>query len=296
MVGSWQLRESILLIDRASLESRSATIVIFSILAILTVFLIDLTNGKEIWLHILYVFPIGVLAFSCVGITPVVIGVLLSSVFLVLTLLSYGLPTAAVTANLLIALAANMLVAGLTRLARSGSIAMETVATTDALTGLHNRRSFEKLAEREIVRNNRHRSTFSLALLDLNQFKLLNDSRGHGVGDQALRLFADVLRTNIRQVGSAARIGGDEFVIMMPRTDGKDCAALCQKLSSTIADRMKDAGFAVTASVGYVCSDDAPDSTLAALMQKADEAMYAAKDESRRRKTVLSHSCSPTMD
>jgi hypothetical protein len=77
VVGSWQLRESILLIDRASLESRSATIVIFSILAILTVFLIDLTNGKEIWLHILYVFPIGVLAFSCVGITPVVIGVLL---------------------------------------------------------------------------------------------------------------------------------------------------------------------------------------------------------------------------
>jgi diguanylate cyclase (GGDEF)-like protein len=266
-----------LLIDRASLESQSATIAILSILAIGAIFLVDLAIGKEIWLHILYVFPIGVLALSCAAIAPVVIGVLLSLVFLVLTLFSYGLPTVAVTANLLIALAAYMLVAVLTRLARSSAIAMEILATTDALTGLHNRRSFEKFAEQEIARNIRYGSTFSLALLDLNQFKLLNDSRGHGVGDEALRLFADVLRENIRCVDFAARIGGDEFAVVMPGTDAKNCAALCEKLSSIIVDRMKQAGFALTASVGYVCSHDAPESSLSVLMQRADEAMYAAK-------------------
>jgi diguanylate cyclase (GGDEF)-like protein len=281
VVGSWQLRASILLIDRAWLESQSAPIVVLGILAIGAIFLLDLADGREIWLHILYIFPIGALAFSCAGITPVVIGVLLSLVFHVLTLSSYGLPTAAMTANILIALAANALIAGLARLVRSGSIAMETLATTDALTGLHNRRGFETVAEREIARNKRYGSTFSLALLDLNQFKLLNDSKGHDVGDQALRLFADVLRTSIRRVDFAARIGGDEFVIMMPRTEGKDCAALCEKLSSIIVGRMKDAGFDLTASVGYVCSDEAPDSSLTALIQKADEAMYAAKGESR---------------
>jgi diguanylate cyclase (GGDEF)-like protein len=277
VVGAWQLRATVLLIDRASLESQSATIAILSILAIGAIFVVDLADGKEIWLHILYVFPIGVLALSCAGITPVVIGVLLSLVFLVITLLGYGLPTAAVTANMLIALAAYALVAGLTRLARTSAIAMEILATTDALTGLHNRRSFEKLAEQEIARTIRYGSTFSLALLDLNQFKLLNDSRGHGVGDEALRLLADVLRTNIRRVDFAARIGGDEFAIMMPGTDGTNCAALCEKLSSIIVDRMKEAGFALTASVGYVCSHDAPDLSLSVLMQKADEAMYAAK-------------------
>jgi diguanylate cyclase (GGDEF)-like protein len=276
-----------LLIDRASLESQSATIAIFSILAIGAIFLVDLVDGREIWLHILYVFPIGVLALSCAAVTPVVIGVLLSLVFLVLTLLSYGLPTAAVTANMLIAFAAYTLVAGLTRVARSNSIAMEILATTDELTGLHNRRSFEKLAEQEIARNIRYGSAFSLALLDLNQFKLLNDSRGHGVGDQALRLFADVLRTNIRRLDFAARIGGDEFAIMMPGTDGKSCAALCEKLSSIIVDRMKEAGFALTASVGHVCNHDAPDSSLTVLMQKADDAMYAAKGCSLRKKQAL---------
>jgi hypothetical protein len=68
-----------LLIDRASLESQSATVAIFSILAIGAIFLVDLVDGREIWLHILYVFPIGVLALSCAAITPVVIGVLLMS-------------------------------------------------------------------------------------------------------------------------------------------------------------------------------------------------------------------------
>jgi len=277
VVGTWQLRTIIVLIDRAWLEARSATIAILCILSIGAIFLVDLSIGKEIWLHILYVFPIGVLALSCAGITPVVIGVLLSLVCLVLTPLSYGLPRAAVAANILIALAAYTLVAVLTRLARSSSIAMEILATTDALTGLHNRRSFEELAEQEIARNMRYGSPFSLVLLDLNQFKLLNDSRGHGVGDEALRLFADVLRANIRRVDFAARIGGDEFAIMMPGADGNNCATLCKDLSSIIVDRMKEAGFALTASVGYVCSHDAPNSSLTVLMQKADEALYAAK-------------------
>jgi GGDEF domain-containing protein len=74
---------------------------------------------------------------------------------------------------------------------------------------------------------------------------------------------------------------------MMPGTDGKNCAALCEKLSSIVVDRMKEAGFALTASVGYVCNRDAPDSSLTVLMQKADDAMYAAKGCSRGKSAIF---------
>ena len=257
-------------------EARPTLIVLASLAAMVTIFLADVADGKDIWLHVLYLFPIGVLAFYCRGLAAAIIGLLLAFAFQLLTLFDYDLPMASVVANMFIGLAANLLTAGLARLARSRSIALEVLATTDALTGLLNRRGFEAIAEREIARQGRYGGTFSLALLDLNRFKQLNDTRGHEEGDRALRLLGDILRANLRQVDSAARIGGDEFVILMPQTEATDGAALCRKLSSLIVEQMAEAGLPLTASVGMVSCDRAPDS-LAGLMQQADEAMYAEK-------------------
>jgi diguanylate cyclase (GGDEF)-like protein len=119
-------------------------------------------------------------------------------------------------------------------------------------------------------------------MLDLDRFKELNDSRGHNSGDRALSLLGDVLRTHTRRADALGRLGGDEFVILMPSTSETDCATMCEALSATIAERMAESGFAVTASIGHVTFKDPPES-LALALRRADQAMYAAKAARARR-------------
>jgi diguanylate cyclase (GGDEF)-like protein len=132
----------------------------------------------------------------------------------------------------------------------------------------------------EITRQKRYGGVFSLAILDLDNFKEVNDAEGHHVGDKALRLLADVLRAYTRKSDSLGRLGGDEFAILMPNTQQEDCVSLCDQLAAKIALRMADAGFAITASVGSTTFERAPESTHEAL-QLADKAMYSAKADSK---------------
>ena len=250
-----------------------------SILAIVAIFGIDLADGSSIWTHVLYVFPICAIALSCARFTWVVVALLLSAVFQLVTLLGYDITVLAVIANLVITLVANVMTVGLARAARSRLAKLKTLATTDVLTGLHNRLGFQSVAENEITRQKRYGGVFSLAVLDLDRFKVLNDSIGHAGGDLALRRLSDILRASLRRSDSIARLGGDEFVILMPNTQETDCAALCHQLSATIAGQMEAAGFPITASIGYATFERPADSFEAAL-QKADDAMYAAKVES----------------
>src|ERR1700733_14594003 len=128
----------------------------------------------------------------------------------------------------------------------------------------------------ETARQRNNGGALSLAVLDLDRFKELNDRRGHDAGDQALRLLGEVLRRGTRASDSTARIGGDEFVIVMPKTPKADCALLCCNLSATIVERMASAGFSITASIGFATFEQAPESISAAL-KRADQAMYGVK-------------------
>jgi diguanylate cyclase (GGDEF)-like protein len=150
------------------------------------------------------------------------------------------------------------------------------LATSDALTGLANRRGFAAIVELEIARQKRHGGVFSLAMPDLDDFKELNDSRGHAAGDQALTLAADVLRNSARHSDSIARLGGDEFSILLPNARQADCRPFLQAGAAALARRLAAAGFPVTASIGCVTFDAAPGSLVVAL-RAADLAMYAAK-------------------
>jgi len=252
------------------------TIFVTSILAMVTIFGVDLADGSQIWSQVLYVFPLYFIALSCERFRWVVFAVLLSAVFQLLTFLWYEISALSVIANWIIALAASVMTVGLARVARSRFAEAETDAATDVLTGLCNRRGFESVAAREIIRQKRYGGVFSLVVIDLDRFKSLNDSKGHAAGDRALRLLGFVLRRNLRQTDSIARLGGDEFVIVMPNTQAADCAALCRQLSATIGNQMDAAGFAVTASIGYTTCETPP-SSVAAALQEADDAMYAAK-------------------
>jgi diguanylate cyclase (GGDEF)-like protein len=247
-----------------------------SILAMVSIFGLDLLDGSAISLQVLYVFPIAAAAFYCERTILVGLGVAIAGGLQLLTLLTYEMPGWSIAANIVIALAAAAVVVVFTRSARSDIAKMEVLTVTDELTRLPNRRGVESVIRREIARQRRYGGVLSLAVLDLDRFKEVNDRQGHAAGDRALKLIGAVLSRYTRESDSVARLGGDEFVIVMPSTRGAECAELCRSLSMAITRRMTMEGLSITASIGFAAFQQAPDSVSMAL-QKADRAMYAVK-------------------
>ena len=254
----------------------SRTVCLASILAMVTIFGLDLVDGSQISLQVLYVFPIAASAFYCECTILAALGVVIAGGLQLLTLIAYGLPVWSIAANIVIELASAAVIVILTRSARSKIARMEALAVTDELTRLPNRRGVESVIRREIARQRRYGGVLSVAVLDLDRFKEVNDCQGHAAGDRALKLIGEVLSQYTRESDSVARLGGDEFVIVMPDTQDTECAALCRSLSRAIIRRMTVADLSITASIGFATFEEAPGSVSMAL-QKADRAMYAVK-------------------
>ena len=258
----------------------SRLVLVTSILAMAMVVYFEQAIPPEIRLHILYLFPLAAIALHCDRIGTVLAGLALSISFQSWIIFNQDLPNSPLLPDGLITIASSVLTITLARISRANYLATMSLAATDWLTGLFNRRSFESAAENEITRQRRYGGVFSLAVIDLDGFKKLNDSRGHRDGDAALMLLADLLRKHTRQTDLIARLGGDEFVILMPNTQTEACLSLCRQLAIIVASRMACAGFGITASIGCTSFEEAPESTPAAL-QKADAAMYAAKENGK---------------
>lgn len=264
----------------AALQPRQ--VLISSILAMAVVFIFDIGTPPDIRLHMLYIFPVAAIALHCGRRSDVVTGLAISTTFQLLTFYVDGIPYRPFAIDAITAFSSALLSIYLGISVRTNHLATVKLASTDWLTGLHNRRSFETIVDLEIERQKRYGGIFSLAVIDLDGFKRLNDSRGHQTGDEALQLLAVVLHEHTRHSDSIARLGGDEFAILMPNTLKPDCAALCQQLSVNIASRMSAAGYPITASIGCMTFEHAPNSTSEAL-QKTDKAMYAAKTGGKNR-------------
>lgn len=162
------------------------------------------------------------------------------------------------------------------------------MAVTDGLTGLHNRRYLDSHLATLFERARSRRRPLSLMITDIDRFKSINDTWGHDVGDEVLREFAARLRKNVRGIDLACRMGGEEFVVVMPDTD----AEIAQKVAERIREQIAQAPFAagpqgalidVTVSVGVsAMAASAPD-TVEAMMKRADVALYEAKNGGRNR-------------
>jgi diguanylate cyclase (GGDEF)-like protein len=158
----------------------------------------------------------------------------------------------------------------------------EEAAFTDHLTGLANRRRFERQLEREVNRTERFGHPFSLLMLDIDKFKNLNDSFGHDAGDDAIRRISRVLREGTRGIDLAARIGGEEFAILLVETNRQAATEVAERLRVSIKALEIPSGGQVTASVGVAeCPRDAH--TAAGILKAADVALYEAKREGRDR-------------
>ena len=156
----------------------------------------------------------------------------------------------------------------------------EEAAFTDHLTGLANRRRFERQLEREIARTARYGHPFCLVMLDIDNFKRVNDTFGHEAGNEAIRRLAKTLQEGIRGIDLAARIGGDEFALILAETDLARGVEVAERLRQAIrATGIPTVGF-IRASLGVAespsCAQTTPE-----LLALADAALYAAKHQGR---------------
>jgi len=162
---------------------------------------------------------------------------------------------------------------------------LSDAARTDALTGLPNRRGFRELLDLELERARRGGAPMSVLAGDLDHFKDVNDRAGHHVGDTVLQQAAALLREGVRQIDVPARIGGEEFAVILPGADAEAALAVAERLRCHLRDAFADAAVPITISFG-IASHPAHAETAASLVRAADEALYGAKEGGRNRSVI----------
>ena len=148
----------------------------------------------------------------------------------------------------------------------------------DVLTGLANRLEFIERFEAEQLRSERSGSPYSLLFIDIDQFKMLNDNHGHYVGDTALKIVSGVLRDNSRNVDTVARIGGDEFALLLPETNEYICEILVARIISASEKKFKTEDWSISLSIGSV-TEIGRTRNIDEILHEADEKMYVIKKQ-----------------
>jgi len=161
--------------------------------------------------------------------------------------------------------------------------ALQREASSDPLTGLKNRRRFEEDLRVAMARGRRDGSSGAVLMLDLDLFKEVNDTHGHQAGDRMIQEIAALLRDRTRESDVLARIGGDEFAIVLPRCTSAEARVVAESVAQAIAEhRSGDERLApITASVGVAMFGEDPRTSIETVISEADTAMYAAKDGGR---------------
>ena len=160
----------------------------------------------------------------------------------------------------------------------------EKMAETDPLTNIYNRRKFSKLLDQEIQRVKRYDRSLSMALLDIDHFKRVNDTYGHDTGDYVLRRITELIKENIRITDILARYGGEEFIIIIPETDVKGASRQIDRMRKAIEKNSFSGVGNLTISAGithYMRGDSCK-----SMITRADKALYLAKEEGRNRVRV----------
>jgi diguanylate cyclase (GGDEF)-like protein len=160
------------------------------------------------------------------------------------------------------------------------------LARTDFLTGVGNARAFFDQAEMELSRSRRYQHPLTIAYVDLDNFKKVNDSMGHAEGDKVLTTVANTMRRTLRGSDFPARLGGDEFAILLPETDYAQSQVIAQRLRTQLLEASKAHNWPVTFSMGVLtCSE--PPTTIKTLIDEADALMYKVKQAG---KNAIRHS------
>jgi len=173
---------------------------------------------------------------------------------------------------------------------KQAQTALERLATIDTLTGLANRRYFLELAERAVYQARRYSRPLSVVMIDVDNFKHINDTFGHAAGDQVLTNIARRMQSVLRRSDILGRYGGDEFVVLLPETGQEGARRMTERLRAAVAqtvEKMGEMDMPVSLSVGVSSSYDTTDVSLEVLLQRADKALYTSKQGGRNRVTAF---------
>jgi diguanylate cyclase (GGDEF)-like protein len=153
------------------------------------------------------------------------------------------------------------------------------MSRTDHLTGIPNRRHYCELVTAEILRNHRYDEPFTIAYIDIDNFKIVNDTMGHAEGDKVLRQVATIIAASIRETDTVARLGGDEFALLLPETAGESALTVAAKVRKQLNNGVEN-HWPVTFSMGLVTYLKSP-ATIDEVIGRADRLMYEVKEVSK---------------
>jgi diguanylate cyclase (GGDEF)-like protein len=161
---------------------------------------------------------------------------------------------------------------------------VEVLAITDPLTGLYNRRHFEGIIEKEFARTTRYRSPISCLMIDVDHFKKINDTYGHRTCDMVLKDISRIIKDSVRKIDTVARWGGEEFVVLLPRTEKDQALNAASRIRDSVAGyKFPEVETPITVSIGIASIPESSIDTAEKLIDSSDIAMYRAKTMGRNR-------------
>jgi diguanylate cyclase (GGDEF)-like protein len=258
---------------------------------VITLGWLDHAIGTRIGLSVLYLVPVGAAAWRSGRESGLFVAFVASVAWLTADLgvgSTIGIATLAsrnLVSHSLICVIVALTVSALRRTLDALEAALErerTISRHDPLTGLVNARAFREIMDAELARASRTGAALTLAYLDADGFKAVNDTRGHGEGDRVLRAVATTVLSVMRRTDTVARLGGDEFAILMPETSRDESIVALAKARAALAQAMHAGHWAVTFSVGAVVAGAVgtpagASPTSEGLIGEADAAMFVAK-------------------
>lgn len=278
----------------------SRTVFIMSIITTAAIGYADNWTGAHISMMLLYALPILAAAWLCGKYEGILIAVLAATCWFIVNYLHkpVEISDAIFSWNAFTRLGIFILLAYTVSLQVRLRHALEREklrADTDRLTGLLNKGAFRERVEEEILRAKRYNHPLTLVFLDLDNFKQVNDTQGHARGDKLLQHVSETINNTIRKTDIAGRIGGDEFTICFPETDGEHARKAIEKLMKSFDIMTSQSGWQVTASIGVITCTEICD-TYDALLGRADKLMYEAKDKGKNNAVFMTVDNKPSLD
>ena len=245
---------------------------------------IDILSPDDYRLVLLYLFPAAIIALNAKSMKVVIAALIITTLFENYFLFRDGYYplyfTKIEVLNILIRFLATLLIMWLARSLRRSQLRVNLLANTDSLTGLWNRRWARIMIEQAIARLEERKEIFSVAMIDVNDFKKINDVRGHLVGDHVLTKIAHTLMKFSSEKTMFFRLGGDEFLIVASKINEQEMNRICSDIVKTVNQAMSDSGYPVTLSIDMATYSDTP-RTVSEILHQVDLEMYRHKTEKK---------------